>query len=136
MARTDTLAFPSEETAEEFDRRRPYDAVPQGEALLVERELGRYYAILRDERERVELTDGQWRLLWVTQNGWLLALPNDAAMLADELREAIALNDAAGQAGVSEEDALRFADEVAGWSLARCWAVLDWLKVEARHALG
>ena len=123
-------------TADELARRRHEPAETGGDGVLADRELGRYYAILRHERQQLSLTEGQWRLLWLTVSGWLPVLPEDAATLADGLREVIALDEAADQAGVSQAEAHAFADEVSGWSLARCWAAIDWLKADPDTARG
>lgn len=137
-------SFLSQTTADEFARRRhnPFarrrhdPAETAADGLLADRELGRYYAILRHERQQLSLTEGQWRLLWLTVNGWLMDRPEDAATLADGLYEVIALDEAADQAGVSETEARAFADEISGWSLARSWAAIDWLKADPDTALG
>lgn len=95
-------------------------------SLAIERDLSRYYALLRGALRSLNLSEAEASLIceagcWATSHGSLTG-PSARQALNLELRDAIGLNKLDKKWSVEEGP---FAAKVAEWTEAQCLAVLD-----------
>lgn len=108
-------------------------------SLVIERDLSRYYALLRRALKSVDLTEAEASLICDAMNGtWLLdhgtlTGPSCSQLLNLELHDAITLNGLDKKWGVEEGP---FAAKVSSWTELQCLAVTDaverfWMEPQA-----